>query len=201
MKKNNSEMPIIEKAIRKLVESQKKTEEMQKKTEEMQKKTDEEINKLLKNQDNTNKQIAKLTDSWGQFVEGIVEPSIPKLFEEYGIRIAGTHQRAKRHKNGEELEIDILAVSEKEKNIIVAVEAKSTLRISDVNSFVLDMKSFFDFFDEYRGRQLIGVMCGIRLVKGVTKYAEKKGFYILGPSGENVVPLNKISFRPKKWTS
>lgn len=101
-------MPIIEKAIRKLVESQKKTDEMQEKR-------DEEFNKLLKNQENTNKRLAKLTDSWGQFVEGIVEPSIPKLFEEYGIKIAGTHQRAKRHKNGEELEIEILAVSEKEK--------------------------------------------------------------------------------------
>jgi len=55
--------------------------------------------------------------------------------------------------------------------------------------------------DLFSSATLIGVMCGIRFVKGVTKYAEKKGFYILGPSGENVIPLNKNNFMPKKWTT
>ncbi len=54
-------------------------------------------------------------------------------------------------------------MAEIEKSIIVAVEAKSTLRISDVNSFVSDMKSFFDFFDEYRGRQLMSFTIRIRI--------------------------------------
>lgn len=210
MRKNNNEMARIEKAIRELVASQKKTDEQQKKTEEMLKKTDEEITKLtrktdaeitklLRTQENINKQVANITDSWGKFVEGFIEPSIPELFSRYGIKDTSIFPRAKSHKNGEELEVDILAVSKKEDNIVIAVEAKTTLGIRDVNDCISDLNKFFDFFDVYSGRKLIGVVCGIRLPGGVAKYAEKKGLYIMRPSGENMTILNRKGFRPKIW--
>jgi hypothetical protein len=155
---------------------------------------DQEIEKV-------NKMVGKLTDGWGKFVEGLVAPSIPDIFKKLGIDIFSVSQRIKRYKDGKELEIDILCLGkDKEgKDVVIITEAKSDVSSKDIDNFLIDIEQFKYFFDEYRNRSKIGVIAGINFGKGVQRYAERCGLYILGPSGEVMRLLNTKDFNPKIW--
>ncbi|MEW6686528.1 MAG: DUF3782 domain-containing protein [Candidatus Edwardsbacteria bacterium] len=193
--------------IDELRESQKRTDEQLKKTDEQLKKTDEQLNKtdaeidkLIESQKKTDKQVGNLTDGWGKFVEGLVEPSVFQLFTQFDIDISRTYQRVRTRLNGRELEIDILCEGKKKgKEVVLAVEVKSSLGIRDIKNYLKRLDEFFEFFPKYRGESLIGIVSGIRLSKGAVEFAESKGLYILAPSGETMVILNKKGFKPRIW--
>lgn len=172
--------------------------ESQKKTDEQMKKTDEELTKLFKK---TDKQISQITDGFGKFTEGLVEPNVIPLFKQFGIDIAETAPRVKRYLDGETMEVDILAkgkVKGKE-DIIIFIEAKTDPSQRDVRDVIRDIDEFFKFFDEYKGRKVIGAIAGIKITQGVKNYAEKCGLYVLAPSGDTMIILNKPDFKPKIW--
>lgn len=216
MAENSDDMKEIRVAIKDLIERQKKTkeeqmkigkeqrraEEARRRAEEARRKTEEEIRETSKKIREIGIMVGNLTDGWGKFVEGLVEPSIPRLFRELGIEITGLSQRARKRKADMELEIDLLATGKRRTNgedVIIAVEAKSNLRVREVEDFIENLKTFFDFFNEHRGKELIGVVSGVRLTTGAKRYAEKEGLYILGPSDETMIVLNKEGFKPKIW--
>lgn len=199
-KSDNSRIDKIEKLLEELSESQKKTDEQMKKTDEQMKKTDKEIDKLLGSQKETGKRVRDLTDGWGKFVEGIVAPCIPKLFKKVGINVDFTTQNVEKTKNGRSLEIDILCEGKsKEKDMVIAVEVKTTLDESKVDRWVERLGKFYKFFDRYKDYSLIGVIGGMKLSKGVIRYAEGKGLYVLIPSGDAVKLANKPKFKPMIW--
>jgi hypothetical protein len=208
-----------DKEITKLTESQKRTDKEITKLTESQKKTDEEITKLTEKTDKeiadlskevdkvskevnrVNKMVGDLTDGWGKFVEGLVAPSVPIIFRELGIDIFSLSPRTKRYKDGRELEIDILCLGKDKngKDLAIITEVKSDVSSKDIDNFLCDIQEFKYFFDEYKGRGIVGVIAGIKFGKGVQKYAERCGLYILGPSDEMMKLLNKEEFEPRVW--
>ncbi|MEW6686093.1 MAG: DUF3782 domain-containing protein [Candidatus Edwardsbacteria bacterium] len=184
----------IRRILKELAISQKKTEAEIDKLRESQTKTDEQLKK-------TDKQIGNLTDGWGKFVEGLVEPSVPKLFSLIGIQVTRSYSRALSHLNGRELEIDILCIGKqnRRKDFVIAVEVKSLLGIKEVKICLEHLAHFFEFFKEYEGWNLVGVVAGVRVPKLVKEYAEAKGLYVLAPSGETMEILNQKDFKPRIW--
>ena len=61
------------------------------------------------------------------------------------------------------------------------------------------LEKFYKFFDEYKDYRLIGVISGMKLSKGVVRYAEGRGLYVLTPSGNAVKLANKPKFKPRIW--
>lgn len=169
-------------------------------TDKQLKKTDEQIRETEQLVNRTNKQVGELTDSWGKFVEGLVTPSVPKLFSKFGIKIIGIDQRALRRLNGREFEIDVLCPGKRgTKEIVIAAEVKSTLKIEDVKNYLDSLGNFFKFFTEYKGRELMAVVSGIKMEKGVAEFAEKQGLYVLIPSDDTMRLYNKKGFKPRIW--
>ena len=142
------------------------------------------------------KQISNLTGSWGKFVESMVEPAVVRLFRGRGIEIEGTHQRVKKRRDGDEMEIDILGIN---KEWAVAVEVKTTLKVEDVNDHIERLDRFRNFFPEYADRKVIGAVAGMRMEEGADRYAYRRGFFVLAQSGESVIMLNDEKFRPRTW--
>ena len=177
-----------------LRESQRKTEESQRETDEQMRETDEQMKE-------TDKRIRQVTDGFGKFTEGLVEPNVLPLFKELGIKITGTGTRVKRHYNGETMEVDILATGRmnKRENVIIFIEAKTDPTQRDIKDEIKHIGEFPKFFNEYRGRCVIGAIAGMKITKGVKEYAEKKGFYVLAPSGDTMAILNKKEFKPRIW--
>ncbi|MBI2059364.1 MAG: DUF3782 domain-containing protein [Nitrospirae bacterium] len=143
--------------------------------------------------------VAYLTDGWGRFVEGLVQPCVPELFKTLGIELSETAESRKKHKDDDTLEVDVLAVGDEH---VVAVSVKTTLsRKDDVDDLERDLGRFFDFFPEYRGRRLLGAMAGITVRGGVDRYAESKGFYVLTPAGHAMKLANSKGFKPRVWNA
>jgi len=189
------------KGMAELRESQRKTDEQMKKTEESQRKTDEQMKETDEEMKKTDKRIRQVTDGFGKFTEGLVEPNVLPLFKELGIKITGTGTRVKRHYNGETMEVDILATGRmnKRENVIIFIEAKTDPTQRDIKDEIKHIGEFSKFFNEYRGRCVIGAIAGMKIAKGVKEYAQKKGFYVLAPSGDTMAILNKKEFKPRIW--
>jgi len=102
----------------------------------------------------------------------------------------------RRRKNGEEIEIDILAVNSE---YTVLIEAKSTLKVEDVEEHIERLEKFKRFFPEYEVRKVVGAVAGIVIEEGADRYAYRKGLFVIAERGESVGILNDEKFKPRVW--
>jgi len=163
-------------------EIEKKTSERLAKTSEEVAKTSEEIRKLKV-------EVSKLTGSWGEFVEGLIEPSSIKFMQEKGFKVIGIYPEAKVSKNGLNAEYDLFLVCEKKikkrtEKVILLVSAKTKVSSRDVDELLEDMQKFFFFLEGYKGYKLMGAIAGIRFGRGADIYALRSGLIIMKPAGE-----------------
>jgi len=153
-------------------------------------KASEEIRKLKT-------EVSRLTGSWGEFVEGMIEPSAIKFMEEKGFKVIGIYPEAKVSRDGENAEYDLYLVCEKSNNnknkgnnnrkkekVILLVSAKTKVSSRDVDELLEDMRKFFFFLEQYKGFKLIGAIAGIRFGKGADLYALRSGLITMKPAGE-----------------
>ncbi|MFQ6114590.1 MAG: DUF3782 domain-containing protein [bacterium] len=144
----------------------------------------------------TSQEIAALTGKWGRFVEGLLVPAVECLFKQRGIPVDKISQHHKVHKDGQTMEIDILAINE---GYAVLIEAKSSLSVEDVKEHLQTLAQFKRFFPEYTERKVIGAVAGIVIEEGADRYAYKSGLFVIGQSGETVKILNDKKFVPRTW--
>ncbi|MFZ8802297.1 MAG: hypothetical protein ACO2PO_04800, partial [Candidatus Calescibacterium sp.] len=179
-----------ERGFRELREIIAKTSERVDKTSEEVAKTSEEIRKLKT-------EISRLTGSWGEFVEGMIEPSAIKFMEEKGFKVVGVYPEAKVSREGENAEYDLYLVCEKSNNtknkgnnnrkkekVILLVSAKTKVSSRDVDELLEDMRKFFFFLEEYKGYKLMGSIAGIRFGRGADIYALRSGLIVMKTAGE-----------------
>jgi predicted nuclease with TOPRIM domain len=191
----------IEKALQKLIEEGEKvskrikeiSEENERGFRELRErvsKTSEEVAKTSEEIRKLKTEISRLTGSWGEFVEGMIEPSSIKFMEEKGFKVLQVHQEAKVSRNGMNAEYDLYLVCEKpnknnkKEKVILLVSAKTKVSSKDVDELLEDMKNFFFFLEEYKGYKLMGAIAGIRFGKGADIYALRSGLIVMKPAGE-----------------
>jgi len=160
------------------------------------KETDKKIAEVSKTAKLAFDSVTALTGKWGRFVEGLIAPGTISMFKERGIEVEKVYQRVKAHKDGKEIEIDILAI---DKEYAVLIEAKSTLGIEDIKEHIERLKIFKKFFPEYSDRKVIGAVAGIVIEEGADKFAYRQGLFVIGQTGETVKILNDKTFKPKIW--
>jgi hypothetical protein len=158
--------------------------------------------KTSKKVDNLAELVGKLTNGWGKFVEGIVEPSCIKLADSLGIKVKKIHRRIDAFSGDDKIEADILIVGSSgkkdSKGSILVVEAKSHFEPDDMQYFLGWFVRFFEFFDEYKGYEVMGVVASPRFGNGVEKYAQRQGLWVLSASGDMMKLLNDLEkFKPK----
>jgi predicted nuclease with TOPRIM domain len=191
----------IEKALRKLIEEGEKvskrireiSEENERGFRELRERVDKTSEEVAKTSEEIRKlktEISRLTGSWGEFVEGMIEPSSIKFMEEKGFKVVQVHQEAKVSRDGENAEYDLYLVCEKpnknnkKEKVILLVSAKTKVSSRDVDELLEDMRKFFFFLEEYKGYKLMGAIAGIRFGKGADIYALRSGLIVMKPAGE-----------------
>ena len=177
-------------------ETDRRFKETDKRIERLSQETDKKIGRMSLKVEEVSKTVAALTGKWGRFVEGLIAPGTISMFKERGIGVEKVYQRVKAHKDGREIEIDILAIN---KEYAILIEAKSSLGISDVDEHIERLKAFKVFFPEYSDRKVVGAVAGITIEEEADKYAYRHGLFVIGQSGETVRILNDKKFRPKVW--
>jgi len=177
-------------------ETSERFKETDKRIERLSQETDKKIDRMSLKVEEVSKTVAALTGKWGRFVEGLIAPGTISMFKERGIEVEKVYQRVKAHKDGREIEIDILAIN---KEYAILIEAKSSLGISDVDEHIERLKAFKVFFPEYSDRKVVGAVAGITIEEEADRYAYRHGLFVIGQSGETVRILNDKKFRPKVW--
>ncbi len=164
-----------------------------KETDRKFKETDERLSrKIAQTQDAVN----RLTGKWGLFVEGLVLPSVKRLFNERGILIDKVYQRVKVRKEFGGMEIDILGIDH---GFAALVEVKSTLTVDDVKEHLQRLSEFKKYFPEYADKNVVGAVAGIVIDEDADRYAYKQGLFVIAQNGETVEFLNDAGFEPKLW--
>jgi len=170
--------------------------ELFKETDKQFKESGRQIREFRKSFQETRKMVDDLTGKWSRFVEGLIAPGAKRLLKERGIHVDTVHQRTERSVNGEGIEIDVLAVG---KDYAVLIEAKSTLKVEDVNDHLERIVKFRRLFQEYKDKKVIGAVGGIVIDEESDKYAYRQGLFVIAESGETVRILNDKKFIPKIW--
>jgi len=193
---HSEEIREIWKLFRETDEKFRRTDEKFRRTDEKFRRTDEKFRRTDEKFEETRNLVYALTGKWSRFVEGLVAPAAIRMFEDRGIKIEHVSQRVRVRRNGDEIEIDILGVNNKD---VLAVEVKSTLGVEDVKEHIERLGKFRRFFPEYKDKQLLGAVAGIVFEGDSDRFAYKQGLYVIGQTGDTVRILNDEKFEPKRW--
>jgi hypothetical protein len=176
------------------MERQMERQEWEREHQEWKRVHEQEMAEFRKVIAQANKQVAGISDRWGEFVENLVRPAAVRLFREQGIQV---HQTALNliPESGE-LEIDILAENTHE---IVAIEVKSHLQARDVKRFLKTLEAFKTGFPKYQNHRLYGAVAGIKVGTKAEQEAGKAGLFLIKPAGDSVMITNLPGFAPRIW--
>ncbi|MBD2425015.1 hypothetical protein [Phormidium sp. FACHB-1136] len=145
---------------------------------------------------NTSREVGRLGDRWGTFVENLVEPAVLRLFQARGIDIQTTYRRAKSTRPAARMEIDILAI---DGDVAVAIEVKSRLTQQDIDDLCEKLQKFKLAFPAYASHRIYGAVAAIEFVQDVDRYAYRKGLFVIRQCGDSVELANDESFQPRAW--
>ena len=158
--------------------------------------TDQQIEKLVVQVSQTNKQVGGLTSRWGEFVENLIKPAAARLFQEKEIDVHLTAIRVTGQDQQGSIEIDILVENATE---VVAIEVKSHLEVRDVKRFLQTLERFKKAFPKHKNDKLYGAVAGIKIDERVNEYAIQEGLFLIQPTGDSVIIANSHDFKPKAW--
>ena len=187
-----------------LVEAQKETDRRFQETErlmrEQRQESDrrfQETERLLKEQSQrVDKQLGKLGNRLGEFVEWQIRPAAVRLFKERGLDVHELYSGVSAQRPEGGLEIDLLVVNNTE---AVLIEVKTKLTQSDVDEHLERLEKFKRLMPRYQNLKALGAVAGMVVPDDIALYAYRQGLFVLAQSGDNVIILNDPQFQPKAW--
>ncbi len=143
-----------------------------------------------------NQQIGRLGNRLGEFAEWKVRPAAVGLLQERGIAVHELAAEVAVQRQGEGLEIDLLAINETE---AVLIEVKSKLSQDDVKEHLERLAKFKRLMPRYRDVRALGAIAALVVPEAVARYAYRQGLFVLAPSGDDMAILNDPQFQPRAW--
>ena len=141
----------------------------QKETAQQLRETDKQVKEL-------GKQIGGLGRKFGSFTEGLALPSMQKILQnKFKMEFVSPSVRIK--KNGEEIEIDVLAYANSTINKVYVVEVKSHLREEGIIQLQKMMSKFRRFFPEHKDKKLYGILAAVDMSRELKERILSLGFY------------------------
>lgn len=126
-----------------------------------------------------NKVWGELANKWGTVLEDVAAPNVRRLAaEEFGISriedFAVRSQRVSRSAPARDGEFDVVCAGPGK---VIYAEMKSTSSSDSILRFRRRLDEFFDFFPEYRGRELIGIYASWSLEEKLRPALSATGLY------------------------
>ena len=179
-------------------ETSQELKEMARELKEAALETDRLLTRQAKEADRRFRQAdGKFDSRWGQFMESLVEGDLVPLLQARGIEVDTTSGRYRKKRNGEHMEIDIVALNGGE---AVVVEVKTKLRSEAVARFVEKLQVFQDWFPDHRHRTIYGAMAYLEGSEDVARYAERQGLFLIRATGSSASIVNAPDFRPRDYS-
>ncbi len=140
--------------------------------------------------------IGRLGGRLGEFIEEMVKPAAVRLFQDRGIEVHEVYRGVTAHRDGDQLEIDLLVVNDID---MIAIECKSNLSVEDVNDHLNRLDKVKKLLPKYREMHVMGAVTGMVLPDAVARYAYRKGLFVLAQSGDAMAIRNDTAFKPAIW--
>ena len=122
-----------------------------------QKETDRQIQETGKQLRELGKQIGGLGEKFGGFTEGLALPSMTKILtEHFGMEVVTP--RFKVRKQGQTLELDVLAYANSDQNAAFVVEVKNYLRPEGIDQLRQILTRFRQLLPEHADKKLFGIL-------------------------------------------
>jgi hypothetical protein len=152
----------------------KETSQQIKATDQELKESTQQINRQLKE---LGKQIGGLGAKFGSFTEGLALPSMETILRQrFGMEIISPSVRAS--KEGQHLEIDVLAYANGSINSAYIVEVKSHPREDSITQLKNILQRFRLFFPEHKDKQLYGILAAVDLSPNLREKILQEGLYV-----------------------
>ncbi|MBD2621398.1 DUF3782 domain-containing protein [Microcystis flos-aquae FACHB-1344] len=176
-KETDRQLKETDKQLKEVSQQQKETElllkevsQQQKENAQQQKETDKQLKEL-------GKQIGGLGAKFGSFTEGLALPSMETILRQrFGMEVVSPSVRAS--KEGQHLEIDVLAYSNGELNTAYIVEVKSHVRQEDITQLKSILQRFRRFFPEHKDKKLYGILAAVDLSPELREKILQEGLYV-----------------------
>jgi hypothetical protein len=135
-----------------------------------QRKTDKQLTEL-------GKQLGGLGEKFGSFTEGLALPSMSKILSErFGMEVISPSVRVS--KQGQHMEIDVLAYANSDVNEAYVVEVKSHAREESIEQLTKILERFRRFFPEHKDKAVYGILAAVDLSNELRERILKAGFYV-----------------------
>ena len=142
----------------------------QKQTDRQLKQTDRQLKEL-------GQQIGGLGNKFGSFTEGMAFPSMTHVLRKrFHMETIAT--RVQNQKNGESMELDVLAYANAEGKAVYVVEVKSHLKEEGLEQMLATLKRFPAFFPEHRDKQLFGILAAVDTTDALRQRVLQEGIYL-----------------------
>ncbi len=145
-----------------------------------------------------NRKWGDLANKLGTMVEDLVYPSLARVVREsLNQEVLDLSIRRKRRlPDGRVQEFDAIALTP---DLACLNSTKATLRSADVAAFVEEIATFREFFPEYHGLPVVGILATLAVDDSVLNYAERLGFLVTAVGDEVMEIKNRPGFEPKRW--
>ncbi|HEV2855325.1 MAG TPA: DUF3782 domain-containing protein [Thermoanaerobaculia bacterium] len=136
-----------------------------------------QLKELEKQTRELGRQIGGLGEKFGGFTEGLALPSMSKILRER-FRTTFVAPRARAYRNGQAMEVDVLAYSNSGTNEVYVVEVKSHLREESIQQILKTLREFRSFFPEHRDKKLFGILAAVDAPPELQKKVLQEGIYL-----------------------
>jgi hypothetical protein len=138
---------------------------------------DRMVASLERSMEYANRQLGKLGNQLGALNEAAFYTSLERVLrQDFHMEIIAPNVIAQR--NGEELELDVLAYANEEVNTAFDVEIKTELDQEAIDQILDHLRRFPRFFREHRGKKLYGVLAAVKIPPALRRQALRQGLYL-----------------------
>jgi len=169
-KETDKQLKETDLLLKEVSQQQKENAQQIKETDRQQQKTDKQLKEL-------GKQIGGLGAKFGSFTEGLALPSMETILRQrFGMEVISPSVRVS--KDGQHLEIDVLAYTNGELNTAYIVEVKSHARQEDITQLKSILQRFRRFFSEHKDKKLYGILAAVDLSPELREKILQEGLYV-----------------------
>jgi hypothetical protein len=169
-KETDKQLKETDLLLKEVSQQQKENAQQLKETDRQQQKTDKQLKEL-------GQQIGGLGAKFGSFTEGLALPSMETILRQrFGMEVISPSVRVS--KDGQHLEIDVLAYTNGELNTAYIVEVKSHAKEESITQLKSILQRFRRFFSEHKDKKLYGILASVDLSPGLREKILQEGFYV-----------------------
>ena len=132
----------------------------------------------------------------GKLIESLVEGDLTGLLQRRGIAVQHTVTNPRQNYGERRWEFDIVAVNGEE---VVVVEVKTTLRVPDIDRFVVRLNEFPALMPEYASRRIYGAVAYLKAYQESDVRAERLGLFVIRATGSSASITNRDGFTPRTF--